>query len=225
MEPPDLESGEAEDSLGGERDAIIRANQGWEAELSEEALEDGLDEGERDRRESLAAEEVTAEGIDHGERIAIDAVGGEELTLEVHGPDVVRLRRHGEGLARVTGRRAAATWANEMSAFEEIADGAGGWPGRAGKASFEPGFDLAWTPEGMILADGHHASLDLSRSGVGTELRATFAINEARRAFLEVTRAPLVAGLATDAIVGAEVGEIEEALLKVADEVGALGHG
>ena len=38
MEPPDLESGEAEDSLGGERDAIIRANQGWEAELSEEAL-------------------------------------------------------------------------------------------------------------------------------------------------------------------------------------------
>lgn len=131
MEPPDLEFGEAENGLGGKGDAIIRANQGGQAEFGEESSEDGLDERKRDGWERLATEEVAAEGVDYGEGIAIDAIGGEKLTLEVHGPDVVGLLGHGEGLPRMTGWGASAPRTNEMSALEEIADGAGGGPGGA----------------------------------------------------------------------------------------------
>lgn len=225
VEPPDLEFGEAEDGLSGKRDAIIRANQGREAELSEEAFEDGLDERERNRRERLAAEEEAAEGVDDGEGIAVHAIGGEELAFEVHGPDVIGLLGHSERAPRMAWRSPAPTWADEVSAFEEITDGAGCWPGHVLETAFEPGSDLARTPEGMVLADGDHAGLDLGIGGVGTRFRAAFAIDEARRTLLEVACAPLVAGLATDPIVGAEVEEVEETFLEVTDEVGALGHG
>lgn len=77
----------------------------------------------------------------------------------------------------------------------------------------------------MVLADGDDAGLDLGFRGVWAGLRATLAIGEAGGAFLEVAGAPLVAGLAADAIVGAEVGEVEEAFLEITDEVGALRHG
>ena len=205
MEPPDLESGEAEDGLGGKRNAIIRANQGWETELGEEALKDRLDERQGDSWEGLAAEEVAAEGVDDGEGIAVDAIGGEELAFEVHGPDVIGLLGHGERLAGMTWRRAAPTRTNEVSAFEQVTDGAGCRPGEAGKTAFEPGFDLTGTPEGMVLADSNHAGLDRSIRGVRAGSWAPFAIDEARRAFVEVTRAPFVAGFAADAIVGTEV--------------------
>lgn len=92
---------------------------------------------------------------------------------------MVRLIGHSEWAPGVTRWSATTPGANEVSALEEIADGAGGRPGRAGKAAFEPGFDLARPPEGMRFADGNHAVLDLGLGGVRAGSWATFAIGEA----------------------------------------------
>jgi len=104
----DGEGGEAAEAGGGEGRAVVGSYGGGESALTEGALDDGQNVGERGARQSLASDEEAGVGVDERARVDAGAVAGSGPALEVDGPAVVGSVGVGEGVAVGRGARASA---------------------------------------------------------------------------------------------------------------------
>ena len=132
----DGEGGEAAESGGCERRAVVGSYGVGESALTEGALNDGEDVGEGWAGESLASDEEAGVGVDERERVDADAVAGPRPALEVDGPAVVGGVGVGEGVA--VGRGAARALAALVDETLAVEDGACRASERASRGNIGP---------------------------------------------------------------------------------------
>jgi hypothetical protein len=213
------------EGVGGEWDAVVRANGEREPVGAEGALEDGARQHRVGRGHAVTREQEAGVLIRDGERIAVDPIVSGELPFEVRGPQVVRRRRGCRHHAGMGVGAPAPPLRDQPFAHQQIARGAGGGPGEARVPRGEPGEQLHRPPVGVRPPRG----TDQLRDGRGDPMRAMV-----RRATPIVQRPPpaiivpghpLVARLAADAEARAELGHREQCLVVGLEKLSPLLHG
>lgn len=163
--------------------------------------------------------------VGEGERIAVHAVARPELALEVHRPEIIRLRGDRGHTARMYRRPAAPPRPHEPSTRQQVARGAHGRPVDGGVAWREPGEQLGRAPRRVHLAGRAPQFRHPVRDSVRAGMRGVAALAQGGSAAGVVARQPLVASLAAHAVARAEFGHRIEPVLVIGDEAFALVHG
>jgi hypothetical protein len=113
----------------------------------------------------------------------------------------------------------AAAGLDEAKAFEDVASGRGGGPGQVRVLGLEISDELAWPPGRVLVAEFEQGLNQVWGGLVGTGVGGGGAVGETIQTFFGEAIEPLVASLATDTVVLAELGEVEEAALIVSEKV------
>ncbi len=144
--------------------------------------------------------------VGRGQWVAVSPVAELELALEVGAPEVIRDSAFRERrAARAVARPAAAP--DQAVAIEHRVDGAFGWnPDSAVEPPDQQLADLARTPMRLLGLETDNQALDLGRQLVGVAHRPSGAIVERLEAVLLVALENLVAGLAGDPELPADLG-------------------
>jgi hypothetical protein len=206
-EPSDGELGEIEEGVwAGEGNAIVGSDGAGQAALAEELLEGGDGEVFAGRFEGFAEQEIARGVVGDGQRIAVLAVAELELALEIGAPEFVGGGPDGErgSGSAVTG---AADRLDEAVPVEHGMDRA---LGRNADIAIQPPdqelADLAGAPMRLVALEADDQAFDLGRQLVGIAYRSARAIAERLEAVLFVAVEDLVAGLARDAELPADLG-------------------
>jgi hypothetical protein len=203
---PGRQLGEVEEGIrAGERDAIVGADGTGQTAFAKQLLEGGDGEVLAGRFQGLAHQQEARGVVGHREGIAVAPVAELELALEIGAPEIVG------GDARrqwgAAGMLPSAQASDQAVAVEHGVDGA---LGRHAKVAVEPAHqefaDLARTPVRLAALAFDDQGLDLRRQLVGIADRAPRAVTQGFQPVLLVATEDLVAGLARDAELAADLG-------------------
>jgi hypothetical protein len=221
-DPPDGQTGETTQSIGGKGSSVVGADPVREAVFAEEMLEAAACELRIDALEAAALEEKSGVGILDGEGIAEGPIAGPELAFEVGGPGGIG-RIHGIG--RRPGMGATPT---RLAGGDEVVLNQDAMDGIDGGCDFElilqDAPDLRRSP--AVAAANLKDALDYGLGGqVRAGVRPVGAILEPGEALLLIALDPFVTRGARDAIAAAELGEGKEGAFGFQHETGAFsGH-
>ncbi len=182
---------------GGERHAVVGADGGGQAEILEDALEDGEGVALLRRRQGLALQQIAAGKVGDGERVAVAAIGEHELALVIRAPQGIGLVGPAERRA-LRPRAAAAAARDQAVAVEHGVDGADGGAAHPGPAPPEPLANLRRAPAGILPLERHNQFLDRHRELIGVPVRPPAPVGQPLDAAVFIALVDLVAGLAGD---------------------------
>jgi hypothetical protein len=225
LDPPDGEAREAAQGNGCEGGSVVGPDPVGEAELLEEPSEDAPGAGVSGTREALACEQEPAKAVLDGERIAVDAVEGLEVPLEIGGPDGVGGIKRRRGRTRVGLLAFPALLRDELLAEEVFVKGLGRRERPIGVERLEVADDLASPPAGTSFSELDRSLEDMRLGGVRTGFRPVRTVGQPLHAIGRVPVEPFVACLPADVVAPAELGEGEEATLRLEDESLSFSHG
>ena len=177
------------------------------------------------REQAVAGQEVAGVLVGDREGIAVDPIAGPEVALEVGGPEVVGLRRRGGNDPGVLIVAPAAPFLDEPAARQEVPGGTAGGPVQSGPPRPEPRQELGGAPARMLPPGRVDHRCHLLGDAVRALVRRAAPIPEALPAGVLEAREPLVAGLATDAVPGAELEHGVQVQPVIANEPFTLFHG
>ena len=162
-------------------------------------------------------------GVLHGQRVDPDTISCAEPPLPVDGPDVVGALGSSEGFAPGRSMPASFSPLHQPCPFQDIPGGAGRRPRLLWFQRSQPCHQLLGSP-GRISKPGSDQPLSNSLRGpIGTATRSSTAVPQSIPAPLLKPPHSLIAGLATDAELTAQLHEAHSPLLPSLDKVDLLG--
>lgn len=225
LDPPDTEAGKAAEPDGGERHAMVDADDIRQPSVAHQATE--LMQRALELLVGLCAtaEHVVTVEVADGERVAALAVAQEKPAFEVHRPHVIGLRRLGEPRpsARIHARSAPSLHAEPVTT-QDLADR------RAGRRRLQPvpclqdRLELLGSPPPMPPAFTDNQRLHFLLRALGAVMRSVAAWLQCFESAGGVTLEVLVGRLAADPKLLAQVRDREPVGLRQRDESNDLFH-
>jgi hypothetical protein len=147
------------------------------------------------------------------------------VPLEIGGPDGVGGIKGRLGRTRVGLLASPAALRDELLADEVLVQGLGRRQRPIGVKRLEVAEDLASPPAGASFSELDRSLEDMRLGGVRTGFRPVGAVGQPVHAIGRVPIEPFVACLPADVVAPAELGEGEEATLRLEDESLSFSHG
>lgn len=147
------------------------------------------------------------------------------MPLEIGGPDGVGGIKGRRGRTRVGLLASPALLRDELLADEVFVQGLGRRERPIGVKRLKVAEDLASPPTGTSFSELDRSLEDMRLGGVRTGLRPVGAVGQPVHAIGRVPTEPFVACLPADVVAPAELGEGEEATLRLEDESLSFSHG
>jgi hypothetical protein len=217
--------GQAMNPGGGEGHAVVGANGARQPVLPEQAVEDGPHAVAFGREQTMAGQEIPGVLVGNRQGVAVDAIARAEVALEIGGPEIVGLRgghRNNAGMLIVA---PSAPLLHQAPPRQEIAGGADRRPLQARLARPQPGQEFGRSPARMLPPRRTDHRGDVPRDTVGAVMRRPAAITQAAAPAFIVAGEPFVAGLAADAVAGAQFGHGIQVQPVITNEPLTLFHG
>ena len=205
-DPPGGEARESGQRVGGKGHAIVGADALGEPELVKQPREHRFGLVYRGRVQRLAAQQIAAEAIGDGQGIAVPAVAGFELAFEVGAPGVIGREDLRGGFAGMADVPAVPGGGDQAVATEDVTHGRPAGPGPARGALLQQREELLGAPGGVPTAGVENRGDEILRGLVGGHPGLPRTLFQARGPVPQIAVDPLVAGLATHPVEGAELG-------------------
>ena len=187
--------------LRSEGDAVVGADRARQTILPESSLEHWASGDCLSGEKPVTGEQESRVLVCDGEGVAVDPVAGFKLSLEVGGPEIVRSFGRGSDNSRVLMWTAASSFHDQSAASQEIGSRARSWPvSDAWISGLEHAEELSCSPEGMLSPEVAYELAELALYSMRAVVRSSASVPEPTSAFLFVSREPLVADSATDAV-------------------------
>ena len=205
-EPPDGELAQMEQRLGGsKRHTVIAADVGGQAALSKKPLKHSECVLFSGGGKSLTGEQKPAGVIGDRERIAILTIAEQEFAFVVGAPQLVGTLPHRQSRSLGTTAQPAAAL-DQAVAIQQGMDRAFGGDGNAGEPAHEALAEFARTPSGVLALHIQDEVLHLEGKLIAVAIGATASVGQTLKATMLVAVEDLVAGLAGDPELSAELG-------------------
>ena len=207
FDPPQTQTREAAQPVGGERRTQIAANDFGQAVVAHQrakGLQRALELLVGPRR---AGEQVVAVAVADRQGIAALSVAERKPALEIHGPDVVRLRRHRQPVVAGHKGPGAAPAPHALAvAPQDLGNCAARWWLLDGVFARQHRLQFLRAPRAMQPALRENECLDRFVGALRRVVRPVAARLQARQTECGVALQMFVAGLATDAELFAQLG-------------------
>lgn len=225
VDPPHAQLREPTQAQRGEGRAVVDADDLRQTVATHQLLERSQRAEELLVGPGPAGQDVVTEQIAHRQRIATLTVAEREPALEIHRPNVIGVRGHGQlaGGQRVGAGRTTRPLAQPMPSQYGRDRAAGGRPADA-VVPAQQSLQLLRPPRAVLAPLAQDQPLDLLGGLVSATKRATAALMQPERSELSVTPQPLVAGLAADLKIRAQLSERKAARGRETDEALLLFH-
>ena len=223
LDPPYRQRRQAPQSNTGEGRPVVGPDGPRKSVLPKGSLQNPLCLRPVGSRQPIAGQQVPRGGVLHGQRVDPDTISCAEPPLPVDGPDVVGALGSSEGFAPGRSMPASFSPLHQPCPFQDIPGGAGRRPRLLWFQRSQPCHQLLGSP-GRISKPGSDQPLSNSLRGpIGTATRSSTAVPQSIPAPLLKPPHSLIAGLATDAELTAQLHEAHSPLLPSLDKVDLLG--
>jgi hypothetical protein len=173
----------------------------------------------------VARQEIARVLVGDRQWVAVDPIARAEVALEVGGPEIIRVGGRRRDHAGMLIAPPAAALLDQSPSGQEIAGGADGRPRDARAPRLEPREEFGRPPARMVPARCTNHRRDVSRDAVPAAMRCPAAVGQGGAAPRLEAREPFVAGVAADAVPGAEFSHGVQVQPVITNESLTLFHG
>ena len=223
LDPPYRQRRQASQADAGEGRSVVGPDGPWKSVLSEGTLQDSANLRASGPHQPIADQQIPRGGVLHCERVDPDPVPRAEPPLEVNGPHIVGALSSCERLAPRRSTPAPFPTSYKPCTVQDVPCRAGRRPRLAGFYVSQPRHQLLGSP-GWMLPPGRSKPLGhCARGPVGMAMRSSATVPQPLPAICLKAPDTLVAGLATNAKLAAQIHEAYSPCLPSLDEAYLLG--